>query len=97
MEATALQGDAHEERHATADRKKPQPLEVGVKYHDYATGTFPRERLPSRKPSRSPGSRHIPTLCTFPREHPSVVFADFVPLTVAGQRWLLTIFPAHSV
>ncbi len=26
----------------------------------------------------------------------SVVFADFVPLTVAGQRWSYTIFPGHS-
>jgi hypothetical protein len=26
-----------------------------------------------------------------------VVTADFVPLTVAGQRWLYTIFPARSM
>ena len=45
---------------------------------------------------RSPGSRHSPTLCTFPREQPSVVFADFDPLTVAGQRWIYTIFPGHD-
>jgi hypothetical protein len=25
------------------------------------------------------------------------VFADFVPLTVAGQRWLRTIFPGHGI
>ena len=77
--------------------KKPQPQEVGVKHHDNATGTLPLERLPSRKPSRFPGSRHVPTLCAFPRQDASVVSADFVPLTVAGQRWLPTIFPAHSV
>ena len=52
--------------------------------------------LPSQKPSRFPGSRHSPTLCAFPRYNTSVALADFVPLTVAGQRWLPTIFPAHS-
>ena len=83
----------------TADRrqKKPQPREVGVEHHGDVTGTFPLERLPSRKPGRFPGSRHMPTLCAFPRYHTSVAFADFVPLTVAGQRWLQTIFPAHSM
>jgi len=73
------------ERQRTGDRKKPQPQEVGVKHHDNATGTLPLERLPSRKPSRFPGSRHTPTLCAFPRSRTSVVIADFVPLTVAGQ------------
>ncbi len=77
-------------------RKKPQPQEVGVKHHNNATGTLPLERLPSRKPSRFPGLRLIPTLCTFPRAQPSVVFADFVPLTVPGQCWHCTSFPAHS-
>jgi hypothetical protein len=45
---------------------------------------------------RSPGLRHYPTLCTFPRQDASVVFADFDPLTVAGQRWIHTIFPGHD-
>jgi hypothetical protein len=31
-----------------------------------------------------------------PKAVASVVFADFVPLTVAGQRWLRTIFPGHD-
>jgi len=31
----------------------------------------------------------------FPRWEASVVSADFVPLTVAGQRWLYTSFPGH--
>ena len=32
-----------------------------------------------------------------PKANASVVFADFVSLTVAGQRWLRTIFPSHSI
>jgi hypothetical protein len=38
---------------------------------------------------------YSPTLCVFPRPTASVVFADFVPLTVAGQRWFYTSFPGH--
>jgi hypothetical protein len=55
-----------------------------------------RGKMPFKLPIR-PGFRHPPTLCAFPRCHTSVALADFVPLTVAGQRWLGTIFPAHSV
>ena len=47
--------------------------------------------------SGSPGPRHCPTLCTFPRQSTSVVSADFDPHTVAGQRWIHTIFPGHDL
>src|SRR5262249_32231813 len=52
------------------------------------TAPLPLERFhPSvRKSGRCPGSRRHPTLCAFPRPAASVVSADFVPLTVAGQR-----------
>jgi len=58
--------------------------------------TFLSKVASARKSGRFPGLRLRPTLCTFPREEPSVVSADFVPLTVAGPRWLCTSFPAHS-
>jgi hypothetical protein len=89
-------GYEHESDNRQETEKPPNRLRVGVKHHSDATGTLPLERLPRRNPGRYPGSRHTPTLCAFPRAHPSVVFADFVPLTVAGQRWYCTSFPAHS-
>jgi hypothetical protein len=90
-------GRGARERHQTGDRKNPQPVSgCGVKHHGDVTGTLPLERLPRSNPGRWPGSRHTPTLCAFLRVHPSVVFTEFVPLTVAGQRWSCTSFPAHS-
>ena len=85
----------HESDGKQKTREKPQPL-VDWGQARRCHWHPPLERLLSRNPGRCPGSRHTPTLCAFPEAHPSVVFADFVPLTVAGQRWYCTSFPAHS-
>jgi hypothetical protein len=49
----------------STDTKKPNLKRLGINYlHRHP---LPRKALPVQKPSRSPGSRYLPTLYAFPR------------------------------
>ena len=75
--------------------KKPNRGRSGAGYRQTA-GTFPAKGPLSGKAGQVSWlaawaySLHLPKACA------SVVIADFVPLTVAGQRWRRTIFPGHG-
>ena len=76
--------------------KKPQPETVGVGLHKLPPLSL--ERTSQRWVGAGLLARGI-FLLSAPSQgqHPSVASADFVPLTVAGQRWVCTIFPGHRL
>ena len=91
---TRGEGVSHPHGKGSSTHEKT-PTRNGQGQPTLAAAPFPRKDVSA--PCRAGLlARGISTLCTFPRPGASVVSADFVPLTVAGQRWLRTIFPGHS-
>jgi hypothetical protein len=58
---------------------------------------LPRKALPVKKTKQVSWLAVHTYSLRLPESSTSVAIADFVPLTVAGQRWLYTIFPDHSI
>jgi hypothetical protein len=65
--------------------------------YDTCTGTLSLERLFQSKTKQVSWLAASTYSLRLPKALTSVANADFVPLTVAGQRWICTIFPDHSM
>ena len=81
-------------RREAAHIKKPQLDQLGSAHT--SCRPFPSKGRLSAMQGRSPGSRHSLLSAPSQGRSTSVVSADFDPLTVAGQRWIHTIFPGHD-
>ena len=74
--------------------KKPNLKGLG---NDTYTGPFSLERLIQSKTKQVSWLAASAYSLRLPKAFASVAIADFVPLTVAGQRWLCTIFPDRKL
>ena len=74
--------------------KKPNLKGLGIEYLHWPL--LPRKAHPVKNQAGSWLAASAYSL-RLPKSIASVAIADFVPLTVAGQRWSCTIFPDHSM